>query len=309
MEKIMRDKFAVKIICVALAAILWFYVSYQENPTMSKTVKNVPLAITGEQALKESGFSVYSVSEKSVDVKVTARRLSLARVSNKTLSAVINVSSIKESGKYVIPATVSSSVSGASYYVKGKDITVVIEAMQKDTFPIEADIASSYDSNLIVSSHKLSHDEVSVSAPKSIINEIDSVKTEQIIPSSGDSKQTAKLIVYGKNGMPLEGVVCTPAQVEVSYNFYDIKTVPVVLKTTDGKTHSLPSQYTVKIYGEGESFDKIKQIETEEINLAQFEIDSKVRIKLKFPKNATPVDNANEVEIELKEKYYSEEQS
>ena len=68
MEKIVRDKLAVKIVCVALAAILWLYVSYQENPTMTKTVRNVPLAISGEQALKESGFSVYSISEKSVDV-------------------------------------------------------------------------------------------------------------------------------------------------------------------------------------------------------------------------------------------------
>lgn len=306
MEKMMRDKFAVKIICVALAAILWFYVSYQENPTMSKTVKNVPLAITGEQALKESGFSVYSVSEKSVDVKVTARRLSLARVSNKTLSAVINVSSIKESGKYIIPATVSSSVSGATYYVKGRDITVVIEAMQESTFDIEADITASYDSNLIVSSHKLSHSEVLVSAPKSILNEIDSVKTEPVVPKDKETKQTAKLIAYGKDGTPLEGVVCTPSQVEVSYTFYDVKTVPVVLKTTGDKTHSLPSQYTVKIYGEGESFDKIKQIETEEINLAQFEAGSKVRIRLKFPKSAAPVGDGAEVEIELKEKYYEE---
>lgn len=304
MEKMMRDKTAVKIICIVLATILWLYVSFQENPTMSKTVKNVPLAITGEQALKENGFSVYSVSEKSIDVKVTAKRLSLAKASNKTLSAVINVSSIKESGKYVIPATVSSSLSGATYYVKGKDVTVVIEAMQKDTFPIVADITESHNSKLIVSSHKLSHKKVSVSAPKSILNAIETVRTEQIIPNDKENVQSARLIAYAKDGSVLDGVVCTPSHVEVSYSFYDIKTVPVVLKTTDGNTHTLPAQYTVKIYGKGEGFDKIKQIETEEINLNQFEAESKVRIKLSFPKSAMPLDNANEVEIELKEKYY-----
>ncbi|MEE0869423.1 MAG: hypothetical protein U0L70_06490, partial [Ruminococcus sp.] len=94
MEKVAREKLVVKIICVALATILWFYVSYQENPSMTKTVRNVPLAISGEQALKENGFSVYSISEKSVDVSVSAKRLSLSRLSNRTLSAVINVSSI-----------------------------------------------------------------------------------------------------------------------------------------------------------------------------------------------------------------------
>lgn len=305
MEKIIHNKTAVKIICVVFATILWFYVSFQENPTMSKTVKNVPLSISGEQALKENGFSVYSLSEKSVDVKVTARRLSLAKVSNKTVSAVINVSSIKKSGKYVIPASINSSVSGTTCYAKGKDVTVVIEAMQKAVFPIEADIIESHNTNLIISSHKLSASEVSVSAPKSILNAIDSVKTERIIPNEKEKVQTSKLVAYAKDGSVLDGVVCTPSQVDVSYSFYDTKIVPVVLKTTDGSIHTLPSQYTVKIYGKGDDFDKVKQIETEAINLAQFEADSKVRIKLSFPKCATPVDNTvNEVEIELKEKYY-----
>ena len=119
MEKVMQNKKVIKIICLALAVLLWVYVSYQENPSMTKTVKNVPLVIVGEQALKESGFSVYSVSEKSVNVKATANRLSLARITNKTISASINVSSIKKAGTHTVPATVTSSISSnASCYVK-----------------------------------------------------------------------------------------------------------------------------------------------------------------------------------------------
>lgn len=305
MEKIARDKLAVKIVCVALAAILWFYVSYQENPSMTKTVRNVPLVISGEQALKENGFSVYSISEKSVDVSVSAKRLSLARLTNRTLSAVINVSSIKESGSYILPATVSTAVnSNATYYVKGKDIKVVIEPIETDTYTIEADIVSSPDSSVMLRSHELSTEKVSVSAPKSIMNEIASVKTEQIVPEKNVKEQTVKLVVYGKNGKILEGAECSPAEVKVKYSFHTVKTVPVVLKATNGKTFSLPSENTVKIYGSGESFDKITQIETEEVNLALFEEGSKIRIKLNLPKGIMLTDNANEVEIVLEPEFY-----
>ena len=301
MEKLIRGKLAVKIVCVALATILWLYVSYQENPSMTKTVRNVPLAISGEQALKESGYSVYSISEKSVDVKVTAKRLSLARVSNRTLSAVINVSSIKKEGTYVLPATISSAVnSNATYYVKGKDIKVVIEPMRTDTYTIEADIVSSTDTSVILKSHELSTKKVSVSAPESVIKEIGSVKTEQITTDKGTKEQTAKLVVYGKNGKILEGAECTPAEVKVTYSFHKVKTVPVVLKATNGKTFSLPSENTVKIYGSGDLFDKITQIETEEINLALYEKDSKIRTKLNLPDGIMLTDNSNEVEIEIK---------
>lgn len=305
MEKIIRGKLAVKIVCVALATILWLYVSYQENPSMTKTVRNVPLAISGEQALKESGYSVYSISEKSVDVKVTAKRLSLSRLSNRTLSAVINVSSIKKGGTYVLPATISSAVnSNATYYVKGKDIKVVIEPIKTNTYTIEADIVSSTDTSVILKSHELSTEKVTVSAPESVIKEIGSVKTEQITTDKGTKEQTARLIVYGKNGKILEGAECTPSEVNVTYSFHKVKTVPVVLKATNGKTFSLPSENTVKIYGSGDLFDKISQIETEEINLALYEKGSKIRTKLNLPDGIMITDNSNEVEIVLESEFF-----
>ena len=58
MEKMMQNKKVIKIICIVLAALLWIYVSYQENPSMTKTVRNVPVSISGEQTLKTNGFSV-----------------------------------------------------------------------------------------------------------------------------------------------------------------------------------------------------------------------------------------------------------
>ena len=305
MEKITQNKLAVKIICVALSVILWLYVSYQENPSMSKTVRNVPLAISGEQALKESGFSIYSISEKSVDVKITAKRLTLARLSNRTVSAVINVSAIKDSGTYTIPATVSSSLtSNAAYYVKGKDIKIVVEPIKKDTYTVEADIAAAQDTSVVLSSHELSEKRVTVSAPASIIKEIASVRTEQIIPDKNEKEQVAKLLVYGKNGKVLEGAECTPAQVTVKYSFHDVKAVPVVLKTTGGKTISLPAENTVRIYGSGDAFENAKYIETEEINLALYEKGSKIRTKLNLPDGIMITDNSSEVEIVLESEFF-----
>lgn len=305
MEKIAREKLVVKIICVALAAILWFYVSYQENPSMTKTVRNVPLVITGTQALKENGFSVYSISEKSVDVSVSAKRLSLARLTNRTLSAVINVSSIKEKGTYVLPAAIDSAVnSNATFYVKGKDIKVIIEPIETGKFTVEADIADSHDTSVILKSCELSAEEVTVSAPQSVMKEIGSVKTEEITPDKNKNEHSAKLLVYGKDGKILDGAECSPAEIEVSCSFHSVKTVPVVLKATNGKTFTLPSENTVKIYGSGDSFDKISQIETEELNLALFEKNSKIRIKLNLPKDVMLTDSSNEVEIVLDSEFY-----
>lgn len=283
MEKMKRDKLVIQIICIALATVLWFYVSYQENPSMSKTIRNVPLAITGEQALKENGFSVYSLSKQSVDVKVTAKRLSLARITNKTLSAVINVSSIKQSGEYVIPATVSATdASSASFYVKGRDITVVIEPIVEKTFNIEADIAPSDEASLFVKRCELSSKTVTVSAPESVINDIVSVKTSQIVPSAKNSNvvDDINLIVIGSNGKPLESAQCTPSSIDVTYSFYDVKDVPVRLKTKDGGSFELSSKYNATIYGSGSEFNSINYLETEPIDIRSYSPGSTAKVKL-----------------------------
>ena len=78
-----------------------------------------------------------------------------------------------------------------------------------------------------------------------------------------------------------------------------------MLKTTGDKTYSLPSEYTLKIYGSGENFDMVTQIETEELNMALFEPQSRVRIKLNLPVGVTLLDNSNEIEVVLDKSYYN----
>ena len=307
MEKVTQNKKLIKIICVALAILLWTYVSYQENPSMSKTVKNVPIVIMGEQALKENGFSVNFVSEKSVNVKATANRLSLTRVNNKTISASINVSSIKKAGKHVVPATVTSSVSSnVNYFVRTNDITVVIEPILKESFNIETVVPEPADTTKILDSYTLSSEKVTVSAPESIINDIGSVRTETVTTENSSGTQTVRLVAYAKNGKLLEGVECSPAEVTVSYIISDAKNVPVVLKTTDGNSYTLPSQYNVYVSGSGESFNQLEKIETMEVNLSGLKEGSTVTAVLNIPGYAKLNNSSNEIHVKLDSSFFAE---
>ena len=310
MEKIMQNKRVIKIICIALATLLWFYVSYQENPTMSKTVRNVPLTIVGEQMLKENGFSVLSISAEDVDIKATAKRLSLARINNKTLTATVDVSSIKSSGTHVIPASVASNLSaGGSYFPKGKDITVEIEPIITKTMDIEEMISSPSSSSVKLKSRELSEEKVVVSAPKSIMNKVDCIRTETVIPGTTGGSQTVRLLVYSKDGKVLEGVECEPAKVTVYYSLYNVKQVPVVLRTTEGKLFSLPAAYTIDIYGSSDSnynnFNKLKHIETEPVDLSHYEVGTTVSVKLNLP-DYVHIETSDTIMLTLDEKFFND---
>ncbi len=304
MEKIIKNPKIIKLICIIFATLLWIYVSYQENPTMTKTIHNVPILVSGEQALKENGFSVYSVSSQSVNIRATANRLSLRRLNNKTISATVNVSSIKKAGTYTIPAiATSTSISDADLYVKSRDITVIIEAIDTKKFDVEAIISKTADSSVKVMSTTLSSEKVFVTAPESILKEISYIGTEEIIPEINPVSQSVKLVAYAKNGKILEGVECNPSEVTVNYSLYNAKTVPVVLKTSDGNQHTLPARYTADIYGYGNAFDTLKYIETQAIDISHFEVGTKISVQLNVPEGIY-LHSVSEVEIELKQEYY-----
>ena len=224
MEKIMQNKTAVKIICTLLAVVLWFYVSYQENPTMTKELKNIPIVLTGEQALHEKGLSVYSVSDSSISVTANAKRLTLARLSNRNTTGTINVSSYKKPGTYSVYVSVNSTVTTDSIFTRSKVVTIKIEPITTKTFDIEVKHTESKDHETKVKSVRVSENRITVKAPESILNHVSRVETEALTP--GKDKKAAKVLAYDENGNVLEGVECSPAVVDVSFSYYASKNVP-----------------------------------------------------------------------------------
>ncbi|MBQ8391043.1 MAG: hypothetical protein IJX50_00680 [Clostridia bacterium] len=304
MEKIMQNKLALKIICTLLAVVLWIYVSYQENPTMTKTIDDVPITLSGEQALNENGLSVYSVSDNSISVIANAKRLTLARLTNKNTTGVINVSSFRKPGKYSVHVAVSSNVtSDPVFTAKGKNISVVIEPIETKTFNIDVSFEQGKAaSDFKVESHNTTDKKVTVKAPESILNLVSSVKTETLSPAK--EKQTAKLIAYDKNGVVLERVECIPAETDVTFSFYSFKTVPVVLKLKGGAEHKLPESSNIRIFGEKADIDKIEQIKTKPIDISVYEANSDVEARLSLPKGISLYDSKDSIVVNLKEEYF-----
>ena len=303
MEKIMKNKLALKIICTLLAVVLWFYVSYQENPRMTKTINDVPITLSGEQALNENGLSVYSVSDNSISVIANAKRLTLARLTNKNTTGVINVSSFRKPGKYSVHVAVSSSVtSDPVFTAKGKNIVVVIEPIETKSFNVDVAFEQKESSDFKVKSYTASDKKVTVKAPESILKYVDCVKTETLSPAK--EKQSAKLVAYDKNGAILERVECIPVATDVTFSFYSSKTVPVVLKIKGGAKHELPESSNVRIFGEKNDLDKIEQIETKSIDISPYEAGSDIEMKLSLPDGISLYDSSDSIVVNLKEEYF-----
>jgi len=306
MEKIKREKLIMKIICAALAVILWFYVSFFENPTMTKTVDNVPVSITDEQLdrLKDKGLSIYSISKEGVDVKVTARRLTLATQTNNTLTARIDISSINKPGVHFLPVKiVSDDGADASYYVEETNVKIVVEPIITGDFKIESNVDSSY---VAFDKCSLSTDTVTISAPKSIYDEIGTIKTEYInLTERVDSKVKA-LVIYNKNGKVIDSneIDMTPERVEVQFSYLNEKSVPIILLTASGRNIELPDEYNVTIYGNNEVLSSVESLETEVLNINQYSENSTANVDLNIPDDVKVIGSNKQIEIKLDSSFF-----
>jgi len=308
MEKVKREKRISKAICLTLAIILWLYVSFYENPTMTKTVSDVPVTVSDEQIknLREKNLSILSISESSVDVEVTSQRLNLSKFNKIILSASLSIDnrSITKPGKYIVPVKIvyDKNVT-ASYYVEDETLEIVIEPILSGAFTVEADIANE---NIAYKAHKLETDEVTISAPESIFNRIASVRTEAITISEDLTKTSASLLLYDKDEKVInsEQAVITPKKINIFFSFFDSKSVSVVLKTTDNKKYILPSENNIMVYGDNEQLGSINQIYTEEVNVSQYLENSEIGVKLDIPEGIKVEKENEEITIKLIPAYF-----
>jgi len=309
MEKIKNEKRISKAICLTLAIILWLYVSVYENPTMTKTAYDIPVKVSDEQTerLRNNNYSVYSVSQNTVDVKVTSQRLNLSKLTDETLTAYINIdfSKIKGSGKYSFPIRISCNENiNASYFPEEENIEIVIESVKSESFNINVDIDNKY---VAYDTYATEENNVLISAPESIFNQIATVKTETITIDKEIEKATKSILLYDKDGNIIDNdrISISPKKIDITFSYLDSKTVPVALKTSDGKEYTLPSESDIQIYGKSDVIEKIYRIYTTEVNVSEYIENSEIDVAIELPEGINVAKENKEITIKLLPAYFN----
>ena len=82
---------------ILVAIIMWAFVMTSTNPSLSKTVRNVPLTIKNQELMQKEGFALVGKDEvSSVNVKVEGSRSDLASLSADDLVASVDLGTPSE---------------------------------------------------------------------------------------------------------------------------------------------------------------------------------------------------------------------
>lgn len=202
MKKIFKDnRILLKILSGLIAIILWFAITYTEDPVISQALTDIPITFEGERELENSGLTVVNKS-KLPDVTVIVRGTRSNVISAlASISASVDVSGITASGSSILPIKYSYPSNGITM-VKSKlsDLEIQTEKLVTRNIPVRIEPENA-DKN-----------------PEFIVKSVCSVSSVKV----RGAESAVYDISYGLAEVDVSGVTKTSSQ-DYTYSFYDEK--------------------------------------------------------------------------------------
>lgn len=259
---------------VLVAVIMWAFVMTSTNPSLSKTVRGVPLTIKNQEVMQKEGYALVGKDEiSSVNVKVEGSRSDLASLSSDDLVASVDLGVPTEGIK-----TLNIKVDGPSGIkvesTNPSNVNFKIEKIVKKDLPVEIKIPDKLKESKIINVSEQSTKKITVSGLRKNIDKVDKIilnigKDEYLDGKIHDIEARP----IDKSGKTVANVDLSQNDVSISFDVLQSKEVEIELDYEESLPKNMEviekkySPNKVVIKGEKSIIDKIDKIKTEKIYL------------------------------------------
>ena len=287
------------LICIIAAFALWVYVSYVEDPAMSRWQMGIPVTISGETKLNEDGLAIATLSNEKVDVKFSAPRSRFKYLSTDSVKATLDVSSISATGESEIDVIVTCSSEFTIVDQRKTTIKVNVEEYIKDKFfTIEPSITKNPDNGYFVKETHIDNKDmqISVSGAASYVNRVAKVVTSEIDLSTvaDDATVSATFIPLDEHGKVVDNVKLNVESANLTFVIYKTASLPVEIAYYEGsdnpKMDCTPETDAVTVTGPAKVIDKLTSIKTVYISDYNYKSGATASVDLVIPESVTLFD-------------------
>lgn len=259
---------------VLVAVIMWAFVMTSTNPSLSKTVRGVPLTIKNQEVMQKEGYALVGKDEiSSVNVKVEGSRSDLASLSSDDLVASVDLGVPTEGIK-----TLNIKVDGPSGIkvesTNPSNVNFKIEKIVKKDLPVEIKIPDKLKESKMINVSEQSTKKITVSGLRKNIDKVDKIilnigKDEYLDGKIHDIEARP----IDKSGKTVANVDLSQNDVSISFDVLQSKEVEIELDYEESLPKNMEviekkySPNKVVIKGEKSIIDKIDKIKTEKIDL------------------------------------------
>lgn len=300
-EKLKKNT-KIKLIALFSAIILWMYVMAVVDPEDTKLYENIPITITNLNEIRDLGLVVDPDEDLVASVYVKGNLSDLQKISADNIDVYGTVNNpIEGKNQLYLRANATDKVTTD---FKSDTIVINLEKNIKEEKDITVKVTGKYEDS--VDTVKLDDTTVIISGPRSRIEDVKYVQANFVADKvySKDYATEISLQALDSDMKKVDDITFEFDKVKAQVSFLQQKQVKVnpVFENNSGLIQGEDftiSPDVIDIKGKSADITNIDSINTEAINIDDFESDSKV-VKLKIPNGVTS--DTQSVTVKLSQK-------
>ncbi len=276
------------ILSLLLAIFLWSYVINVVNPSSTTTLRNIPVTLSGTEALAEKNLAIVGNGEYTVDITVRASRSDLSSLSPDNFLANADVSGLTLGQDY-ITVTVSAPHGYTVDDIRSRKIQVYVDELDTVTVPVVVNYTAA-DSGYETAILNVYPEKVKISGAKQLIGNVAEYRVDvdsKTLSFEEPASFSVKGSVTDASGNALQGLMSSAEEISVKAAVYKTKTVtlkaPYSGEVWEGaKVSSISVPSTVTIKGPADKLSEISSVKAKNISIEGIyeDFDSPLEISL-----------------------------
>lgn len=302
------NNFALKMLAVVVAVLIWIIVVNLEDPYASKTFKNITVNIVNEEAIL-SLDKVYEVQSGGViNVKASARQSVLANLSASDIVAEADLSSLSLTNAVTIKLE-CPRYENINLQPDIEMLKITLEDEATAQFKVDVNTVGTLPEGFALGDVIVRPNLIKVSGAQTLIERISEVRVEVDVSNMTEHfKKRVEPKVYDANGKLMDSsrLTFSSPEVRVSVGINETKEVPVNIKTTGEPSvgyHLISVEYEPKqlqITGREAVLSKITEIPISlDISNRNTDLETELLLADYLPEGVTVVGEVDSINLKL----------
>lgn len=253
------------VLALIVAIVLWVYVLGEINPETNVTVRNVPITFANETALEQSGLTLLSSSQTTVNINISGKRTDATKVKQSEFKVIADLEALK-AGENTVRLSVSGPGEVKIQSVSVDKIDVLIDqkiTAEKDIKAVIRGETAEEKEPYIVD---INRSKTTVTGAKTLVDRVD--RLEAAI-DAGNVESTLKtmealLVPVDNKGVKIEGLTLGSQKVSLTAVMLNRKTVhlevPVINQNRGDAERIIAYPKTVTVIGTAEDLKDVSEI-------------------------------------------------
>lgn len=244
-KKILDSKILYVVLSLIIAVSLWFYVTSTDEANDSKPIYNIPVTFTGLDILEDRNLMIVS-ENPTVNIRVQAAPMVLAKLTDKTVQVTADVSNINLEGEHTLtfnvnpPSGVSPSQVNILSGVNGNAVTIQVARSLRREIEVRGEFHGAAAEGYLAGNSNdflFSPDTVWISGQAELVNQVAYARV--IVDDEGLTESVSGEFPFqfiGASGDPLTDlkITCDAEMVYTSFPIRATAEIPLEVKLIPG---------------------------------------------------------------------------